>query len=392
MNRPWRSARVGASGFPGQSGDPVGFAATPSAQPSNWNAGSWPGAYPGSLTAWPGGTGSQTISDGTNATSGAGTAGNPWVFAFYDFNCSTTGTITVTVAHARFVGCRFQSNNGGPVVSSGVTILFNAGSSDLIFSYCSVVPLISKWTSPPNGAWPSAGAGQGIVPASAAYTNTGGYCIPANDAYQFAFAFNAPSGTITIDHCDIWGFGNAIGWATGVSTQSNVTDCWIHDAANCNVTASGQSTNFHTDGPGYLNGSTAPSNILIQHCTIATIGNTNAMAWQLVTSAYNNITMINNFLSGFGDNCSLSTLTTGNDTMTNTTFTDNVFGTDNPWIFGPLHNNYSTMFSGGGNLWKRNKLLVLAGTSPNGGSSPAWTNADDGKFLLPDSTLSTTDF
>jgi hypothetical protein len=78
--------------------------------------------------------------------------------------------------------------------------------------------------------------------------------------------------------------------------------------------------------------------------------------------------------------------------MTNTSVTDNIYGTDLPWVFGPLHNNYSTMFGGGGNLWKRNKLRVLPGTSPYPGSSPSWTSADDGKFLWPDSTLHTTDF
>lgn len=94
-------------------------------------------------------------------------------------------------------------------------------------------------------------------------------------------------------------------------------------------------------------------------------------------------------MSGFGNLVDMCHNTTGN---ANLTFTDNVFGTDLPWVFGPLYTDFTTQFTGGTNLWRRNKLKVLAGTSPVGGSLFSFTSADDGKFLLPGSTLSTSDF
>src|SRR5260370_3629975 len=102
----------GASGArgPGQSGNPVGFAATPLSVPpvfTAFNGQTWPGAYPGSLTAWPGGTGQQSVSNGPHATSGSGTAANPWVFAFYDFDAGTWRT-ALSSPKANSVGCPFS--------------------------------------------------------------------------------------------------------------------------------------------------------------------------------------------------------------------------------------------------------------------------------------------
>ena len=69
-----------------------------------------------------------------------------------------------------------------------------------------------------------------------------------------------------------------------------------------------------------------PSNILIQHNTIASIGNTNAIAFQAATSGYDNIQIIDNYLSGFGYLVALGT--GGGQQFSNSSFTNNVFGTD----------------------------------------------------------------
>jgi hypothetical protein len=368
--------------FPGQAGNPVGFSATPATAPARFSSlsgQSWPGAY-SSLTAWPGGTGAKTLSDGTNATSGAGTAGNPWVFAFYDFDSLTAG-VTLSLSNAIFVGCRFQSNspNNFNVVSTG---------NNLGFLYCSFVPRTALYTAAPNAAWPSAGAGLQIVPASGSYTNTNGYCIIADNAYQYGLVPNS-GGPVTADHCDFWGFGNGGPLFVSTTAQMTVADCWIHDAANCNVTPAGGSTNYHTDGTGYINGDTPTSNVSIIHCTIASIGNTNAIAFQAATSGYSNISVTRSYFSGFGSCVDMCHNTSGN---TNLTFTDNYLATDLPWIFGPIYADFTTQFTGTTNVWRRNKLKVASGTSPIGGSGFSFTSADDGKFLFPNSALSTTDF
>lgn len=380
------SSSIGPTGFPGQAGNPVGHAATPASAPSAFttaNGQTWPGAF-SSLTAWPGGTGAQTLSNGTNATSGAGTAGNPWVFAFYDFDALTAGVL-LSLSNAIFVGCRFQSNsvNNYNVAATG---------SNLTFVYCSIIPRVALHSTPPNAAWPSAGAGLGILSSSGSYTNTGGYCIPSSDGYQFGVSVS--SGAVTIDHCDMWGFGNAVNYASASTAAMMVSNSWIHDAANCNVTPPGGSTNYHTDGPGFLNVSAPPSNITITKNTIATIGNTNGIAFQAGNgTAYNNITVTFNYLSGFGNTVDMCHTISGS---TNLTFTDNTISTNLPWLNGPLYftsgsanNTLFTQASNPTNLWRRNKLDVPAGTAQYVGGV---TQGNNGNYIWPDVTLSTSDW
>lgn len=379
-------------GFPGQVGNPVGFAATPAIAPASFaavNGGTWPGAFT-SLTAYPGGAGAKTISNGTNATSGAGTSGNPWVFAGYDIDGGTSGT-TISVSNAIFVGTRIQSNqvNNFNIKVTG---------SNVSFIYCSVTPRASLWTSPPGGAWPSSGAGTQTVPGSGGYTNTGTFSTPSTDGYQYGAQLDAATGPVNFDHCDMWGFGNAITFL-GTSVQFNITNNWIHDSANANVTPPGAGSNYHIDGPGYLNGGTPPSNILLQGNTVATIGNTNIIAFQAATSGYTNISIIGNFFAGDNAMLALGTrITAGQNT--NWTVTDNVIGTDLSWqnaivddAAGPFPSAAMfTLTNGWNNLWRRNKFKVLSGTTHFTGSTPSWTGTNDGNFLLPDNTLSASDW
>lgn len=321
--------------FPGKPSNPVGFVAAPGFS---------------SLTP----------------SSGPFTAGN--TYSFLDIDAGTSGTL-LTANNMTFIGCRFQSNQ---VANYNIRVT----GSNTSFSYCSVTPRVSLATAPPNASWPAASAGKQQV------GNGTGYQIDGNSGYQYGLQLDAIIGPVTLDHCDIWGFGNAITWL-GTAFQTNVTQCWIHDAAD--AAAQG----YHTDGPGYLNGGTPPSNITISKCTIASIGNTNAIAFQNATSGFSNISVINCYLSGFGDCVNMCNNTAGNS---NLTFTGNYFGTDLPWVFAPLHNDYTTQFTGTTNKWRGNTLKVLRGTSPVGGASFSFTLADDGKYLLPNDTLSATDF
>lgn len=336
---------IAPTGFPGQPGNPVGFAAAPS--------------YTGSLTPHSG----SLVS---------GTSGAHQVYTGLDFNAGTSGTAVSSKTFIDFVGCRFQSNS---LANFNVEL---TGSSNITFTYCTFGPLASFATAPPGGAWPSAGAPP-ATPTTSFITGTN--CLNGSDGYQFGCNILS-GGPVTWQSCDFWGFGQNGPGFFSTTAQMICNNCWIHDACN----ASPQS--FHTDGLGYQNGGVGPTNVTITNCTIASIGNTNGIAWQSATGGYSNIVMSGNYLSGYGYQTALST--TGN--MTNTTFTNNTFGTDIPWIFGPLYNNYTTMFSGNGNVWSGNKIHVVAGTSPWSGSDLAFTSGDNGKFIWPDTTLHTSDF
>ena len=358
--------------FPGLPGNLVGFAATPATVPAAFTAASgqtWPGAYPGSLTTWPGGS-----FNGTHATSGAGTSGNPWVFAFYDFDAGTGGT-ALNVANCIFVGCRFQSNQTG---------FYNvdATGNPVTMIYCSVQPRNALMTNPPCtgfGTWPSASAGNNVSGGG-----PGAFMIPAANCYQYGIFLG--NNVFTADHCDIWGFANAINYATGSTAQQNLTDCWIHD---CQDSALGA----HQDGPGYLNASTAPQNLFIQHCTVAMSGNTNCLAFQGASTTWNNLIVNDNYWSG-----NESTIFMMNSAATNCSFTNNVIGTDLPFanvivygggtspatVFAPANLN--------GNVWRGNTLNVTATFFNVGGASPTITSGDNGLFVLPNNTLSGTDW
>jgi hypothetical protein len=329
-------AAAAGTAFPGQLGKPVGYAAAP--------------GYPGALTA-----------------AGSVTSNN--TYSFRDFN----GLTLSNASNVTFFGCRFKSNS----VDFANIRLINC--RNIKFDFCSVVP--SKHAQPTHpSVWPSAGAG------TSATGNSGyaPYMIPGNDGYQYGIRMEGSTGCtdIIVTHCDIWGFGNAIDFA-GAAGGILVEDSWIHDAANPDAQG------YHTDGPGYLDGGGGRKNIIINRCTIASLGNTNGIAFQAASSRYENITVSNCFLSGFGYCVDMCHNVSGNSGMV---FTGNVFGTHVRWHWGPLYANFAGQFGESSNLWRGNKLWVMPGTSKAGSSSFDFTGADDGKFVLPDASLSTADF
>jgi hypothetical protein len=316
-------------------------------------------------------TGSKTFTSGTPT--------NPTIIAFKDFQGGTS-TLSMGAHDIIFVGCRFSMNT--PSNSSAANIV-NLGSAayNVQFVYCTFAPLTSFGYSGPTGAaWPSAGAGQQTI------TQNSGNSVNGSQGYQFglgAYGTNTNgSFMVQCDHCDSWGFGNGFLDTHSTQGQINILDCWVHDA--CASSPIG----YHQDGLGYLDGAGAPGNILIQHCTVASIGNTNAIAFQAASSGYKNIHVINNYFSGYGycvDMCHSAAGSTG------LIFTDNVFGTDLPWKWGPVYPGSTTLFNGTGNTWRRNKLQVLPGTSPWSGTVN-WTAANNGNFVLPGNSFSANDW
>ena len=242
-------------------------------------------------------------------------------------------------------------------------------------------------SSPPGSVWPSAGAGANTT------TQGSGNSIPEANGYEYGINITS-GGPVTIDHCDMWGFANAI-VLYSTTAQINITNNWIHDAGDASEGA-------HQDGIGFLNGGiqNAPSNVLIQGNTIVSLGNTNALAWQGQSGGFtgwDNIQQIVNYIGGFG----YILYPGGSYTITNWIFTDNVFATDVQWVNGPIREQVFggatevTHFSNNGCLWRRNKLLVVSGTTPSGTSAISFNSGNNGQFVLPNSTsqgFSATDF
>jgi len=345
-----------ATSWPGQSGNPVGYAAYGPLGTTPWPGGAFrsgtaanPTVYTGYVFAGP-----QTIS------------GSYIQFISCDFN-SGTGGVNVTGSNITFTGDRFQSNN---VEDDNVQI---SGGTNITFSYVSFTPLTSFYTAPPGSVWPSAGAGQNTTTQT-----TDVNAINGNDGYEYGLNIIS-GGPVTVDHCDFWGFGNAVVFYS-TTAQMNITNNWIHDAANAS------SQGYHTDGPGYLNGGSGPSNVLVQGNVIASLGNTNGLAFQAATSGYNNIQLVGNYLSGFG--FTVAAGAPGNTHLTNSSVTQNVWGTDVEPVWNPLYGNSWT--AGTNSTWTCNTLAFRAGTTWTDGDG--WTPASgiNGQYFVPTSGISST--
>ena len=332
--------------FPGRAGNPVGFAAAP--------------RFPGHLMPWPGGS----FQDGTSQ--------KPTVYSFFDFDAGKHGT-RVNGSHIKFVGCRFQSNSLDD---------FNVqcdSAKEVSFHYCSFTPRATLYNRPPGGSWPSAAAGAQTIKQ---VRNVN--CIDGRSAYQYGLNIQG-IGPILVDHCDFWGFGNGGPLFYSTTAQIMVRDCWIHDA--CDEDPQG----YHIDGTGYVNGGTPPSHITIDHCTIASLGNTNALAFQTATSPYHHILVTRNYFSGFGICVDMCHGVSGSN---NLRFEGNTFGTDIPWKYFPVYGNPTVLFSRANptNIWKGNRLRVLPGTSPIVEAGFVWVAAQDGYFIWPNNTLHRVDY
>ncbi len=344
--------------YPGQPGNPVGFAAHASL----------------GTTPWPGGSFM------------SGTAANPTVYKNYVF----TGTQSISGSYITFISCDFVGGTGVAADISGSHLTFTgnrfqsnnkqdanvrATGSNLTFSYNSFTPLAKNYTSPPGSVWPSAGAGQNTTTQTADVNAVNG-----NLGYEYGINMGNSTGPLTLDHSDFWGFGNAVVLYASTA-QITITDNWMHDAADAGPQG------YHTDGVGYLNSGAGPSNVRVQHNTIASLGNTNGLAFQAATSGYDNIQIIGNFLSGFGYTVALRV---DPKAFTNTSFKNNVFATDIKPIWNPFGDSWS---NSGGNVWKCNTYSFRSGTTWTSGNNWKPTAAIDGKYWLPDSTTaSSTDY
>lgn len=285
-------------------------------------------------TAWPSWGGSFTTYSGPDPIRAAG---SNQTFEGYAFEGITVGVDGDSPSNVTFRGCRFRSS-----WNEGWNIRVYAG-TNINFEYCTVEPLNSQ-----------------AVPVTFA------------NSYQYGFDIRAAT-SVTVDRCNIWGFGNAFQIET--SSQAKpvvVTNCYIHDAADqANAV-------YHHDG--FLSNNGGPQYVVISGNTIVSGGNTNAIALQSTGTAYSNITITGNLLGGFG-----YTVNIGDDvgaSNTNITFEDNTFTTVSPLPgFGPFKNAWAG--TGSGCSWRRNRWRYDGNGDatadgkywlPNGGTVGNWNN------------------
>lgn len=276
-------------------------------------------------TRWPGYTGTLTTYAGPDPLT---PAQNGATYQGLAIPGLTVGTAASPVANITFRGCRFRTSwvDGWNVQVHGTNINFE---------YCTFEPATSQ-----------------ALPVTLA------------NSYQYGVDIRGPS-SVVADHCNIWGFGNA--FQIEQSSQAlpvTVQHCWIHDAADQ------AGSTYHHDG--FLSNNGGPQYVTMHHNTISSAGNTNALAFQSTGTPYANLTITNNWLSGFGYTVNLADDFGASNT--NITFTDNVFSTEITPAFGPFKNAWAG--TAAGCLWRRNLWRVPAG-------APVGNPADDGKFWLP---------
>ncbi|CAB3662439.1 hypothetical protein [Trinickia soli] len=251
-----------------------------------------------------------------------------------------------------FVGCLFE----GTDPNDNLVQIYSP--TNISFRYSTFKP--AAYAMPPGN--------DGHV--ASAHTPPG---TPFNQSWQLATTMD--EAVVVMDHNDIW--GNAgLEMVTGFPGRpSTWTNNYIHDAAD---TANNV---YHHDGIGpQSDGNGGP--MLIDHNTIASLGNTNGLALQ-GGGVYDHIAFTNNYVSGWGYALAFGT----SNNATNLTVTGNVFSAELAELWGPLYGN---LWGGQahGSLWRNNRFQVRRGDD-NTSLSPS----DQGTYWWPtDNVGHRTDF
>lgn len=261
------------------------------------------------------------------------------------------GTTSTPVHNVVFNNCMWEnSGQNAPNV-----IL--CGDGLLTFNYCTIRPAgLSDGTNRPDGV----------------------------DGYQFGMLADGTKaspgtwnsfleGSLVVNRCDFWGFGNATKIAGGTSSRTHTfTNNWFHSARLNN----NPDYDDHTDGPGSPGGGSSSYTTYTGN-RIESEGDTNGLTYQSQpggNSQWDHFTITNNLFGGFGNCVNITNGAPGTETApTNITFTDNTFSTFYDCYYSPV---YKTLFSGTGSTWRRNTWLVPPGA--------AWgTSGNSGKFWVP---------
>lgn len=246
------------------------------------------------------------------------------------------GSAANPVSNVTCYGCRFY----GASVENALVVIFG---DNITFEYSSFEPGVAA---PP---------------------------VPYNQSYQYGISadggYRSFVNRFTVTNSDFWGFGNAIVIENSTQAKPHVfRNNWIHDGAE-------DGGSYHTDGIGSLSGASSGAYVVIDHNTIESVGNTNALAFQ--QGSYSNFSVTNNLFGGFGYTVAIWA------PAPNTTFTGNTFSTRLPTLFGPLYPQ--SFWTSPGSVWKCNKWAVPAGAAYGNPSHNGW-------YWIPQANPSQTDY
>lgn len=311
---------------------------------------SWPGSFTGGVSPW------------IRATTGQ-------TFEFVDFTEGVdVGSPSVAANNVTFIGCRFrfsanvsdQGNNGAALV-----LLFG---DNVQFHYCTFQPDTSNY--------PTRLTGEEIEADPSTWVSYG-------KGYQYALngggGFNSYVTNLLVDHCDFWGFGNALELAGSTLADPHIVRySWFHHGADpfiVNQTAN----QFHNDCWLVNAGGYHGAQCLYNRMEIW--GNTNCLAWQ-GAGAYNDSQIVGNRFGGDQETVVIS----ASGTSARVTFTDNEFATRIGRSVGtgrPLR-SWSVSDDGAGSLWARNRYVVGPTESQANYPGANWGNpAWDGLYWHP---------
>ncbi|MFF5205857.1 hypothetical protein [Streptosporangium sp. NPDC000396] len=251
-----------------------------------------------------------------------------------------------------FVGCLFE----GTIPNDNLVQIYS--DTNIKFLYSTFKP--SSYSRPPGN--------DGTVSSSHSKPGT-----PFNKSWQLMTTMK--EAVAVMDHNDIW--GNAgLEMVTGFPGRpSTWTNNYIHDMADTARDV------YHHDGIGpQSEGDGGP--MIVHHNTLASLGNTNALALQ-GDGVYKNIKFTNNYVSGWGYAISIGVV----NNARNITVTDNVFSAELEQLYGFLYGN---LWGGKarGSTWRRNLIQVRPGDGNH-----EYSTADHGKYLWPTgSETHTTDY
>jgi hypothetical protein len=231
---------------------------------------------------------------------------------------------------------------------------------------------------------PPAGGGYSTWPSG---NSLGGLAAYGNQYGPLTNGSGVPAGGITITNCDIYWLGNGNVFShTNSSNPYVMRNTWIHDMYD-------PTDGSHQDGVGDVQSTSGDyiEHLILDHNTVASIGNTQALAMQSERDwIFNNAQITNNFWAGYGWTFTLGVtgLTT---TPTNMTVTGNVFGPSPNPLFGIQPDNDTAIFSrsGSGNQWRNNTFL---GGNYQCSEVTCPGNIPAGYYMWPDGSAHATDF
>ncbi|GAB3975659.1 hypothetical protein GCM10029978_060360 [Actinoallomurus acanthiterrae] len=299
------------------------------------------GAYPGHLTDYASGMSADkplTLSYPDNS-----------VISFKHF---LAAKVNIYGDNLTFVGCLFE----GTDPNDNLVQIYS--DNNIKFLYSTFKP--NSYSMPPGN--------DGTVSSSHSKPGT-----PFDKSWQLSTTMK--EAVAVMDHNDIW--GNAgLEMVTGFPGRpSTWTNNYIHDMADTSHDV------YHHDGIGpQSEGDGGP--MIVDHNTLASLGNTNALALQ-GSGVYDHISVTNNYVSGWGYAVHIGDV----DNATNITVTGNIFSAELEQVYGFLYGN---IWGGSarGSTWRGNLIQARSGDGDH-----TYSTADNGRYLWPTGAAShTTDY